>query len=750
MSVSGESQLNISLSFNGFGQLVQVQQVFDKTGQIVQGVVENFKRYQVEFGKMAVKVAAIYNTPEKILGGAGEAVGALHGFCTGINNDLVRVETSLGKISPQLKQLFLPFADNLKGPIGQFTGILENVQNKIQTVNQKYTEYKQAMLDVKQAALDVAGSLKNVRDTVPAAFQVFQDPQKLLNPDQWSMAIFPAIDAIGQLRENSIKFLETVSNIPGIGTFAAKIESLAPVVGKFAKNIGTSLIAHIDKFGNTLGAMASKIFPRLISGFVSVISTVWSFTAALLANPVTWIVVGIVALGAAIFLLWKNWDKVVTWFTKGFQWLKDTLFKAPNWVIGLIAVFLPFIGIPMLIIKNWGAIVNFFKSVGAAIGTFFSSLWGRIVKIFAPLGNFIGPIISSLWNKLVQLFTNVFSLAGSIISKVLLLPVRIVTVIGVILISLLAKAFEKIGSMLAALWGKVVNIFQRIAGAIGAAISLAWGQLVGIFNRITGVIGSVLGSIWSKVVNLFNRIIVTIGSVLGSIFTRIGDIIGQVVGSIWTQMVNVFTQITGLIGSVISSIFTSLAGFIGPVLASIWDQVVNVFTSIGNAIGALFSSLWNTAVNFIMSSVNVIGSMIGGILDFFNGIVDSVQSAFNTVWSGIESIFQSIGKMFEDIVPSWAKGLFDWAITGGNSPGKNAPNPAKLDQKIVTNSAGDRQAANQLTQSQNNRTTNTRNTKVDKIEINLTGGKNDQQTAKIVRNELENYFGQQGAATVGS
>ena len=36
------------------------------------------------------------------------------------------------------------------------------------------------------------------------------------------------------------------------------------------------------------------------------ISSVWSFTAALLANPVTWIVIGIVALIAALVLLYNK------------------------------------------------------------------------------------------------------------------------------------------------------------------------------------------------------------------------------------------------------------------------------------------------------------------------------------------------------------------------------------------------------------------------------------------------------------
>ena len=41
-----------------------------------------------------------------------------------------------------------------------------------------------------------------------------------------------------------------------------------------------------------------------------VIASVWSFTAALLANPITWVVIGIVALIAAIVLLYNKCE----WF----------------------------------------------------------------------------------------------------------------------------------------------------------------------------------------------------------------------------------------------------------------------------------------------------------------------------------------------------------------------------------------------------------------------------------------------------
>src|SRR5690606_2205313 len=57
------------------------------------------------------------------------------------------------------------------------------------------------------------------------------------------------------------------------------------------------------KFAVNLVMMGKQAIITGITALPGLISSVWAFTAALLANPITWVVVGIVALGAAIILL---------------------------------------------------------------------------------------------------------------------------------------------------------------------------------------------------------------------------------------------------------------------------------------------------------------------------------------------------------------------------------------------------------------------------------------------------------------
>ena len=89
-------------------------------------------------------------------------------------------------------------------------------------------------------------------------------------------------------------------------------------IGGFLTVAGT-VIAVVGGVGLVI-TKAVSAFKILKAGFLlakgalaPLIGSVWSFTAALLANPVTWIVIGIVALIAALVLLYNKCE----WFRNG-------------------------------------------------------------------------------------------------------------------------------------------------------------------------------------------------------------------------------------------------------------------------------------------------------------------------------------------------------------------------------------------------------------------------------------------------
>lgn len=64
---------------------------------------------------------------------------------------------------------------------------------------------------------------------------------------------------------------------------------------------------------------------KLLVGLLGATKAAIGFNLALLANPITWIILGVVALGAAIFGLAKNWGKVKEWGSKAWGSIKDSV-----------------------------------------------------------------------------------------------------------------------------------------------------------------------------------------------------------------------------------------------------------------------------------------------------------------------------------------------------------------------------------------------------------------------------------------
>jgi hypothetical protein len=72
----------------------------------------------------------------------------------------------------------------------------------------------------------------------------------------------------------------------------------------------------------------------LVPSLASATASAWAFTTALLANPITWIVLGIVGLGVALYLLASNWDEVSGWFMDRWEEVGSVATGAIDWIGG--------------------------------------------------------------------------------------------------------------------------------------------------------------------------------------------------------------------------------------------------------------------------------------------------------------------------------------------------------------------------------------------------------------------------------
>ena len=129
------------------------------------------------------------------------------------------------------------------------------------------------------------------------------------------------------------------------GAITAKIVS----IGSGLKSVtlsGWRLLRMAGSLSGMLVKLAQTGLMLFWRSLLTVIPAVWSFTVALLANPLTWIILGIVALGGALYACVVYWDDiryaaVTAWagivaaWGAGVTYIQTSLDGALAWAVGI-------------------------------------------------------------------------------------------------------------------------------------------------------------------------------------------------------------------------------------------------------------------------------------------------------------------------------------------------------------------------------------------------------------------------------
>jgi hypothetical protein len=211
----------------------------------------------------------------------------------------------------------------------------------------------------------------------------------------------------------------SVSLIGPISTLGTMIGT--GLMGAFSA-VGTFVMTTIVPMFATLGGMImTTLAPAFawLGGVImgSVVPTLWAMAVALWANPLTWVVVGVVAAIAALGLLARNWDAVMgflsgVWdgFVKGLAVAWDFIAQLPKKAFDLwVSLMMAKINLIVSAFKLMGTIiVKVWEGVVWAI----SSLWSGIVTVFKAILNPLIEGVNLLLDGLSLLIK--FSPAGTI------------------------------------------------------------------------------------------------------------------------------------------------------------------------------------------------------------------------------------------------------------------------------------------------------------------------------------------------
>ena len=368
--------------------------------------------------------------------------------------------------------------------------------------------------------------------------------------------------------------------------------------------------------GAVLGVLAAAITALTI---VVVAWTVaqWALNSAILANPITWIIVGIVAAIAAvvaiIVLVIEYWDNIVVAVQNACTAVVNALKAAWDWIVNLFSTVGTWIYTNVI-----QPVAQFFTDLWNGIVNGVVSAWNWVVNLLSTVGNWIytnviQPVINffvGLWNGIVSAFHTVIDPWIEIIRRASVLVYNeIIKPIADFFVGL----WNGIVSGLQAAWEWCVNIATTVAGWVN--------------NNVIQPVANFFKNLWTGITNGVKTAINAVKNVLSTVSNWVNQKVIQPVTKFFSNLWNGFKNGAKSAWNGVKSVFSSVASFFKSIFTKAWTAVKNVFSTGGK----IFSGIKDGIVSAFKKVVNTI---IGGL----NKVISKPFNGLNTILNKISGL----------------------------------------------------------------------------------------------------------------
>lgn len=420
-------------------------------------------------------------------------------------------------------------------------------------------------------------------------------------------------------------------------------------IGGFLTVAGT-VIAVVGGVGLVI-TKAVSAFKILKAGFLlakgalaPLIGSVWSFTAALLANPVTWIVIGIVALIAALVLLYNKCE----WFRNG--------------VSAILGFFKEKLGAALEVARNiFGAIGGVIGRVlGAAKATVQEKLdnmkrayeehgggirgaaaaamegvKGVYTAGYTFLDNLTGGKLSGLKDAAAQRLGELKAVyeenGGGIrgVAAATMEGVRGITEAG----------FNTLNSLTGGKLDGLKAAYEENGGGIRGAAAATVEGVKGVFGAGYNFLDNLTGGKLTAIKDKFSEKLSPITGTVGSILDAAGATVSEKLGNMRTAYEQHGGGVQGIAAAAMEGVkgyytagFTFLDNLTGGKLSEIGGKFTSTMSGIVQGIGQKFTEAGSA---FMTGLGNIKNTVTGAVTWFF----DSGKKIVSTFANGIRSAF---------------------------------------------------------------------------------------------------------------
>lgn len=440
-----------------------------------------------------------------------------------------------------------------------------------------YQACKNGSLSFEELGTSLQDSTGNVNATFEGtidpidSFKTTLNELKLVGADVGASlmtVLKPMLEKVAEVLRNLKKSWDGLS--PGMQDAIVKIGLIAAVVGPVLVTVG-KVISAVGTISSALGSLIG-----LITGTAGATTAMGAAGSAGAAGTAA---AGTAAAGASA----------------GFGALSASLLP----IIGIIAAVVVAIAAIILIIKNWGAITEWFKGVWVVISEAVKNIWTGISAFF-----------SSVWQGIADFFKSIWEGIKNVVSFALQFIVELVKTYFALITLPYRLIWENCKDVVIAVFNTIKSVITTIFNAIASFISTTLNTIKTVFttiwNAISSVISTVLNMIKGIVVSVFNAIKATVSSV----WNGIKSIIASVVDGISSKVSAVVNGISSTVSSVfngIKSVATSVWNGIKDAIVTPIENAKNILKGIVDRISGFFSGLKISLPHIKLPHFNISG-----------------------------------------------------------------------------------------------------------------------------------------------
>ena len=578
------------------------------------------------------------------------ADGTIADSLSKINEETGQVEAGTGGWGEEVENVFKQWQQGGATQKQVIDAIVKDIQN---------TENQQDKLNKAALAFGTMGEDGNTRfiESLTSVGQTYDEvsgsAQNMFDSSTTESQKFEA--SMRQLEQSLIPLGEALMNLAN-----QIIPPLASGIQKIGEFFG-SLPEPVQNFVIILGALIAA-FTALAPAIMAVAFAVTDLNVPLL--PIIAIIAGVAAAIAGIIAIVKNWGAITEWFGNLWQTVKDKCSAIWNAICTFFTETIP-AAWDALVAKFQGA-AEWWSGLWSQIGQFFSGIWTGICTFFTQT-------IPQAWQSVVAWFQGIPEWWSGIWQQVHDFFVNIWTMM------MQNPVISGIVTTIQTLWQNAVTTLQGIWTGLQQIASGAWelikntilGPVLLLIDLVTGNFTQLkedAQNIWSNIQQaastIWSGIKQVVSSLAQGLVTHVVTLITgfkDTLGNLWEMAKQAASTAWNNIKQAVVTAATNLKNSAVQAVTNLKNSVSQAWNNMKSAASQAWQNIKNsvvqTATNLKNSAVQAFQNLVSGIRNALSSLGNVVRNGFQSAISFITSVPSRALQWGADFINGIARGI---------------------------------------------------------------------------------------------